>query len=120
MLRGLYRQHYQTLRQKVSRLKEIVDHRSSIADFAGMFTDVRQQAGISVAEDFDGTVQSYQTEINKQLRLLEMDLMFLKTARQAATLEQRWSGMGDRIHLLTLYCDALLTEENQTDGDHPS
>jgi hypothetical protein len=114
MLTEHHRQHYESLRQKVGLLKELGDRateRSSAAEFAGVFAEV-QQAGISLGEDLDGAVQSYQTEINKQLRLLEMDLMFLKAARQEATIEQRWGGMGDRIHLLILYCDAILSEKH--------
>jgi hypothetical protein len=123
MLTELHRQHYEELRQKVGLLKEMgnrtTEHRrSSTAEFAEMFLAV-QQAGISLGEDLDGAVQSYQTEINKQLRLLEMDLMFLKAARQEATIAQRWGGMGDRIHLLTLYCDAILSEEIER-GDRDS
>jgi hypothetical protein len=116
MLTEHYRQHYEGLRQKVGLLKEIGDkttehRRLDATEFSGVFAEV-QQAGISVGEDLDGAVQSYQTEINKQLRLLEMDLMFLKAARQGATIEARWKGMGDRIHLLILYCDAILSEEH--------
>lgn len=57
-----------------------------------------------------GKVQSFTIEINKQLRLLSMDVMFLKTARQSVTAEQRRQQMGDRLELLMRYCEALLEE----------
>lgn len=53
-------------------------------------------------------IQSIQTEINKQLRLLTMDTMFLKTARQSETSQQRQQQMADRIDLLLRYCEAIL------------
>lgn len=55
-------------------------------------------------------VQSYHVEIDKQLRLLEMDIMFLQAARQAATNEQRRQQVRDRLATLQRYCDALLGE----------
>jgi hypothetical protein len=104
------RQHYQTLQQKVDRLKEGVDRRST--DLALTLADVQQQAGISLAEALDPKTQAYQTEIDKQLRLLAMDLIMLKTAKQPATIEQRWAGISDRVGRLQGYCAALLTEES--------
>lgn len=53
-------------------------------------------------------VGSYQTEVNKQLRLLGTDLMFLKSARQASTAEQRRTQIRDRLETLIGYCKALL------------
>lgn len=53
-------------------------------------------------------VQPIQTEIAKQLRLLETDLLFLRAARHPQTLQQRKTQMGDRLKLLHSYCDALL------------
>jgi hypothetical protein len=107
---GIDRQHYQTLQQKVDRLKEGVDRRSM--DLTLTLADVQQQAGITRAEAIDPKTQSYQTEIDKQLRLLAMDLMMLKTAKQPATIEQRWAGIGDRVGRLQGYCAALLAEDS--------
>jgi len=56
-------------------------------------------------------LQSIQTEISKQLRLLAMDTMFLKTARQPETSQQRRQQMGDRLDLLLRYCEAILATE---------
>ncbi|WP_416676191.1 heterocyst frequency control protein PatD [Egbenema bharatensis] len=54
--------------------------------------------------------QSYYTEINKQLRLLGMDVMFLQASRQSATSTQRQQQMGERLERLRVYCEALLSE----------
>ncbi|MBD1844280.1 heterocyst frequency control protein PatD [Cyanobacteria bacterium FACHB-63] len=60
--------------------------------------------------------EHYQThsvlvEINKQMRLLGMDGMFLQTARQAGTIETRLGQVRDRIKFLTNYCSAILGTE---------
>ncbi len=63
-------------------------------------------------------LQSIQTEISKQLRLLAMDTMFLKTARQPETSQQRRQQIGDRLDLLLRYCEAILaTDLDIDDGD---
>jgi DNA repair protein RadC len=55
-------------------------------------------------------MQSLQTEMNKQLRLLAIDVMFLQTARQPVTIQQRQAQMRDRLQLLQRYCEAVLGE----------
>lgn len=113
MLSGRYRQHYAGLQQMVHQLQAIASDRLDLEKFQDIFLKVRQVVSSKADgdEDLQVKVQSYQTEINKQLRLLEIDLMFLKTTRQATKTEQRWGMMGDRLHLLVLYCDALLSED---------
>jgi hypothetical protein len=102
-------QHYQALRTWVERLQAIAAQQSGIAEFQAVFSQVptREADSEAIAE----SVRAYQIEINKQMRLLELDLMFLKTARQTTTIEQRWQMMGDRLRLLAVYCDALLAQE---------
>ena len=58
------------------------------------------------------SVQSYQTEMHKQLRLLAADMMFVRASRQAATLEQRLSQVRARLQTLIGYCEILLDKEN--------
>jgi len=63
----------------------------------------------------ESCLRSYQTEINKQLRLLGTDFTFLKAARQAHTQQQRRVQIGDRLQVLIDYCDALLQpDDNQS------
>lgn len=61
-------------------------------------------------------VQSVHTEINKQLRMLGMDVVFLQTARQSLTVQKRQAQMGDRLTLLLNYCEMLLADDNG--GEH--
>lgn len=55
-------------------------------------------------------VQAVLVEIDKQLRLLAMDAVFLQAARQPATVKQRSQQIGDRLTLLLRYCDLLLSQ----------
>ena len=56
-------------------------------------------------------IQAYCTEMNKQMRLLGMDIAFLQAARQPVTVQQRQAQIRDRIMRLMDYCKALLGEE---------
>ncbi|MDM9381978.1 heterocyst frequency control protein PatD [Chlorogloeopsis sp. ULAP01] len=51
--------------------------------------------------------QSYRTEMSKQLRLLEIDVMFYQGARQSATASERRKIISDRLTTLTDYCTAI-------------
>jgi len=53
-------------------------------------------------------VQSYQIEMNKQLKLMATDVMFLQAARQPSTAQQRQVQISDRLNLLIGYCNVLL------------
>lgn len=52
--------------------------------------------------------QSYLTETHKQIRLLTIDLRFLKASRQTQTAQTRRTQTGERIATLIGYCDAIL------------
>ncbi|NET10932.1 MAG: heterocyst frequency control protein PatD, partial [Symploca sp. SIO2B6] len=49
--------------------------------------------------------QSLCTEMHKQFRLIEVDLLFLRTARRTPTVERRLQQLGDRLSTLIDYCD---------------
>lgn len=57
------------------------------------------------------SIQAIQTEINKQLRLLETDVLFLQAARQPTKIQQRQQQIVDRINLLLNYCAAILNAD---------
>lgn len=54
----------------------------------------------------DATLKPWETEINKQLRLLETDAVFLQAARQPTTIRQRCQQVQTRVGLLLNYCEA--------------
>lgn len=58
-------------------------------------------------------VQSYQIEMNKQLKLMGTDVMFLQAARQSTTAQQRQVQISDRLNLLIGYCNVLLQVDEE-------
>jgi hypothetical protein len=52
--------------------------------------------------------RSIWVEIDKQLRLLGMDISFVQAARQPETLQKRLAQMQERLKMLMSYCEALL------------
>jgi hypothetical protein len=58
--------------------------------------------------DANSREQSYKTEINKQLRLLEVDMMFLQGAKQLTTSQARLKTIEERVDTLMRYCQAII------------
>ncbi|MEM6715675.1 MAG: heterocyst frequency control protein PatD [Cyanobacteria bacterium P01_D01_bin.6] len=52
---------------------------------------------------------AYQTEINRALRLLGMDVAFLQSAKNALTLQKRQAQMQQRLKTLLEFCQGLQT-----------
>jgi len=50
---------------------------------------------------------TYQTEINRALRLLGMDVSFLQSAKNAVTLQKRQAQMRQRLNTLLEFCRGL-------------
>lgn len=61
----------------------------------------------SIDEAIASRWQSLQTEINRSLRLLQTDMIFLKASRQSQTTQQRLSACLTRIDQLMKYCQEL-------------
>jgi hypothetical protein len=57
--------------------------------------------------DYGSRWQSIQTEIYKQMRLLETDIMLWRASRSSATSFERGSRLRDRIHILMQYCEVI-------------
>lgn len=68
---------------------------------------------IPLGLDANSREQSYQTEMSKQLRLLEVDVMFLQGARQTSTAQTRLKTISDRLSTLIQYCQAILQQGTQ-------
>jgi hypothetical protein len=122
MLSGLSHQHYQQYQNALRQLKITVTRANpDLASLHADFLEVQQMFQLRIMDtdlaQIDpavvSQVQSYQTEINKQMRLLGMDVMFLQAARQPTTTQQRQAQMSDRINTLIRYCNALLGEEQR-------
>ncbi|NEO28644.1 MAG: heterocyst frequency control protein PatD, partial [Kamptonema sp. SIO4C4] len=56
--------------------------------------------------------QSIQTEINRTMRLLQTDVLFLQASRQMATRQQREQGCLQKIDKLIQFCHTLLDNDS--------
>ena len=100
------------MRQRVASLQQFF--RQQIVPLAdvGVGVGVGEASGREASlQAEDWRVQSYQTEMSKQLRLLEIDVMFLQGARQASTAQTRLQTISDRLIILIQYCNAILQPE---------
>ncbi|NET31129.1 MAG: heterocyst frequency control protein PatD [Cyanothece sp. SIO1E1] len=117
MLPTHHLQAYRDFQQMLQTLKHQLNH-THLEPTAWQSTFLKAQKFFQVqilgldlnglSPDQQSRVKSYQTEMNKQLRLLSMDVTFLQAARQSITAQQRQAHMKDRISLLLGYCEALL------------
>jgi hypothetical protein len=113
-------QRYEAFKQTLQHVQQmaVLPHansmmlRSEVTALQQYFHD--QLLSLSI-DTFSSTtqqwVQSYQVEMDKQLRLLGMDVLFLQAAKQATTASQRQQQVCDRLSTLQRYCEALLGEE---------
>jgi hypothetical protein len=62
----------------------------------------------SLPEPIAGRMRSYLTESHRLLRLLSIDVMFVATARNPITIEQRRQSYQDKLDLLIQYCQAII------------
>jgi hypothetical protein len=120
MLTGLSRQRYETFQQALAQLQSFVSQNNvDGTTLQAEFLEVQQFFQLQIISlELDSLnpveaayVQSIQTEINKQLRLLGMDVMFLQAARQSVTAQKRQVQMRDRLTQLMQYCEALLANK---------
>lgn len=113
---SLDRKKYQALANLLEELRlyasstqlEAAELRQRLASLQQMF----QQQIVPLADE-NSRVLSYRTEISKQLRLLEIDVMFLQGARQASTTKTRLETIGDRLTTLIGYCNAILQQQEK-------
>lgn len=119
MLPKIYRQRYQDFRQILERLQALISQpefdcltlKAEALTVQQFFQDQVRSLDLEALDPTEGQrSHSFHVEINKQLRLLAIDVMFLQTAKQSATSQQRLGQVSDRVSTLIRYCDALLQE----------
>ena len=54
--------------------------------------------------------ESIQREIKREFKLLNTDVLFLASARQAITKNKRLKSIGDRLTKLSSYCQGIIEE----------
>lgn len=117
MLPSLHIQHYRSFQQALRQISDLlsqhtVDHtvlKRSVTELQQYFqTQILTLNMTTLTASLEQHIQSIHVEMNKQLRMLAMDLMFLQTARQAPTVTQRLQQIGDRLDMLQRYCETIL------------
>lgn len=118
---GGLRSHSESMLAQVSEPGENCAGRAELQPiFAQLQQQFQQQIVTLNLEGLEGAIASLlaslHTEMGKQIRLLGMDLMFLQTARQPETRQQRLTQIGDRLRLLISYCDAAMSIGTKEEG----
>lgn len=117
MLPLLHFQQYQAFQQALEQLRKTI----TVTDWEGAALRDRYQnvqllfqsqiatlSADDLAPEHAPRWQSLQTEIHKQMRLLETDMMLLLSSRSSATSQRRLLSVRDRLNTLIQYCEALL------------
>jgi hypothetical protein len=120
MLPETDRRYFEELQQSLQRLLVTTDSnnlnptrlQASTAEIQNFFQQSILSRDFSTLNSVDESqVRAVVVEINKQLRMLSTDAMFLKAARQPDTAAQRLQQIDDRINTLIRYCGILLQPE---------
>lgn len=110
---------YSILQQRVETMRAIATPRAFNGSalqqsFQATQQHFQQQILLpSMNLDLPPLVRSAQTEINRILRLLSLDVAFLQSARQPETQSQRLQQVGDRLTRLQEFCDGLLSSDSK-------
>ncbi|AFY32717.1 heterocyst frequency control protein PatD [Calothrix sp. PCC 7507] len=108
---SLNREKYQALANLLGQLhSDATNNLLEAATLRSRLASLQQFFGQQIAPltEVESREQSYRTEISKQLRLLEIDVMFFQGARQQSTAQARLETICDRLTTLVQYCDAIL------------
>lgn len=120
MLPESHRQAYQEFLRTLLDLQNLstasnTDAASIQQNFQNVQQIFQKQVAILTSDEVDPAIasrwQSIQTEIYRAIRLLDTDILFLRSSRQAATTEARLKTVSDRTQKLIGYCQALLQEK---------
>ena len=101
----------QSLMQAFAELKQAwTEHQSGYLKQIELQGDEAPSSSEEADSDSTGTSlmpygQALHTEMHKQFRLIEVDVLFLKTARQARTAAQRQRQICNRLITLIDYCE---------------
>lgn len=118
MLPESHRDRYQAFSQRLLALEELVSQpecdcaalKSEALDIQKFFQTQISSLDLDVLEmDVGQRSSAVQVEMDKQLRLLNLDVMFLQTARRSTTQDQRMQQIKERLKILINYCQGLLT-----------
>ncbi len=103
----LRQMHEQLAQQQMAELQKSIGSGQRLFQ-AHLKDSLESEEDAAIAGIEPGKIQSITTEINKDLRLLNTDIMFLQAARQGQTVQQRMTQVGDRLNRLIQYCQFVL------------
>lgn len=113
---SLTKDKYNTLFTELMELRSMVGaNRLSVAELRTELTSLQQYftQEIVYADSDDAMEVKYRTETSKQLRLLEIDISFLGSARTEATTQTRLNTISERLTTLISYCEAVLATDDK-------
>jgi hypothetical protein len=115
MLSLLHFQRYEAFLATLERLKVSVEVGSDVkGEFQGVQQAYQEQILTLTTEGIERAIaprwQSIQTEVNRAMRLLQTDILFLGASRQSAIAQQRQEACIARIEQLIGYCQLLLSD----------
>ncbi len=112
--------NYTILRQHLTKLQGLLDDRpinkQSLLQVSQQLaalwqTELVHWEGQGLSSEQYGRWRSLHTEIHRELRLLNVDLLFLQSSRSLAGVQQKQQQIGDRLRKLLQYCDLILNLE---------
>jgi hypothetical protein len=100
------------LQKELTRLQEAIALHSELApaiakDWVSIYHEIQKKFQVEIVNsNSEITPQnlSLQVEIDKQLKMLGMDLTMLQTSRSPTTWQKRYQQASDRLKLLERYC----------------
>lgn len=122
MLPASYQQAYEHFAQQLEHLQpQVTRSQPHVPDIQAGFLAVQQEfqqqivpltatAPADLPAGALSRLTACNTEINKHLRLLAMDISFLRAARQPQTVQQRQAQIRDRLQRLATYARLEFTE----------
>ncbi|MBD2099278.1 heterocyst frequency control protein PatD [Leptolyngbya sp. FACHB-261] len=125
MLPDPHRQSYLAFQERLDQLQTLVGKANPApAQLLQVFLEAQQFFQVQVlgldAEvlplETEQQLRAYQTEIQRELRLLGTDLSFLQAARKPETVQQRQGQIQQRLATLSRYCKAILGEGGEGAG----
>ncbi|PSO50748.1 MAG: hypothetical protein BRC33_02385 [Cyanobacteria bacterium SW_9_44_58] len=121
MLPLAYREYYQAFLETLKQFQQSLNETDT--DFtvlSSIFSQLQEQfqqnimslTGEALSGETLSRWQSSQTEIHRTMRLLQTDMMFLKTSRSTDTSQHRLATVRDRVGKLIEFAATLTQHDN--------
>ena len=121
MLSEEHRREYQEFRLLVEQFQNLATQENldrvgllnSSKEMMEFFSDRLVPLGNAELNPAGGSpLQSYITEIHKQLRLVGMDVTFLQASKSEGNTQMRKEAISDRLQTIIDYCSTLLSKND--------